>query len=79
MKSLTGSGLVQDYRTWKGTLERRPRMRSEHLGRALGSDHRATTDFTIGAEDSAKDGDVSAAWAIAFVVCALLALVSPFH
>jgi hypothetical protein len=53
-------------------------MRGQHLGRALGSDHRATTDFTIDAEGSAKDGDVSAAWAIAFVVCALLALVSPF-
>ena len=47
-------------------------MRSEHLGRALGSDHRANTDFV------ARDGDVSAAWAIAFVVCVLLALVSPF-
>ena len=53
-------------------------MRGQHLGRPLGSDHRATTDFAIDAESSAKDGDVSAAWAIAFVVCALLALVSPF-
>jgi hypothetical protein len=53
-------------------------MRGQHLGRALGSDHRATTDFTIDAEESTKDGDISAAWAIAFVVCALLALVSPF-
>ena len=53
-------------------------MRGQHLRRALGSDHRANTDFTIDAEVSAKDGDVSSAWAIAFVVCVLLALVSPF-
>jgi hypothetical protein len=53
-------------------------MRGQHLRRALGSDHRATGDFTIDAEDTAKDGDVSAAWAIAFVACALLALASPF-
>jgi hypothetical protein len=53
-------------------------MRGQDLGWALGSDHRAITDFTIDAEDTAKDGDVSAAWAIAFVVCAVLALASPF-
>ena len=49
-------------------------MRSQHLRRALGSDHRASTDFTIETDAAAKDSDVSAAWAIAFVVCALLAL-----
>jgi hypothetical protein len=48
-------------------------MRSWHFGRPLGSDHRAN-----GAETLAKDGDVSAAWAIAFVVCVLLGLASPF-
>jgi len=53
-------------------------MRGQHLGRLLCSDHRAITDFTIDAEGSAKEGDVRSAWAIAFVVCALLALVSPF-
>ena len=53
-------------------------MRSEHLTRTLGSDHRANTDFTIDAEVSAKDGDVSSAWAIAFVVVVLLGLLSPF-
>ncbi len=53
-------------------------MRSQHLRRPLGSDHRANTDFTIGAESPAKSGDVSAAWSIAFVVCVLLALASPF-
>ena len=53
-------------------------MRGQHLRRALGSDHRATTDFTIDAEGSAKGGDISAAWTIAFVACGLLALVSPF-
>jgi hypothetical protein len=42
-------------------------MRGQHLGRALGSDLRATTDFTINAMDTTKDGDVSAAWAIAVV------------
>jgi hypothetical protein len=53
-------------------------MHGEHLRLPLGSNHRATGDFTIDAEDTAKDGDVSAAWAIAFIVCALLALASPF-
>jgi hypothetical protein len=54
-------------------------MRSQHLGgRALGSDHRAKADFTIDAEVSSKDGDVSSAWAIAFVVMVLLGLLSPF-
>ena len=33
-------------------------MRGQHLRRALGSDHRANTDFPIDAEVSAKDGDV---------------------
>ena len=54
------------------------RMRGQHLRRALGSDHRANTDFNMDAETPAQDGDVSAAWAVAFVVCALLALASPF-
>ena len=53
-------------------------MRGQHLRRPLGSNHRANTDFTIDAEISAKDGDVSSAWAIAFVVCLLLGLLSPF-
>ena len=47
-------------------------MRGQHLGRALGSDHRANTEFTIDEEVSAKDGDVTSAWAIAFVAAALL-------
>ena len=51
-------------------------MRGQHLRRPL--DHRAITDSTIDAEISAKDGDVSSAWAIAFVVCLLLGLASPF-
>jgi len=49
-------------------------MRGHYLGRALGSDDRADTDF----EAPAKDRDISAAWAIAFVVCTLLGLLSPF-
>ena len=49
-------------------------MRGQYLGRALGSGDRVDTDF----EAPAKDGDVSAAWAIAFVVCVLLGLLSPF-
>ena len=53
-------------------------MWSQHLRRALGSDHRDSADFDMDAEASVKDGDVSAAWAIAFIVCGLLALVSPF-
>jgi hypothetical protein len=53
-------------------------MRGQHLGRPLGSDHRAITDFTIDAEVSAKDGAVSSDWAIAFVVIVLLGLLSPF-
>jgi len=52
-------------------------MRSQHLRPPLGSDHRADADFDMDAEASAKDGDVSAAWAIAFIICALLALLSP--
>jgi hypothetical protein len=51
----------------------------DRLSLSFGGTHiRATRDFTIDAEDTAKDGDVSAAWATAFVACALLALVSPF-
>ena len=53
-------------------------MRSEHLERPQDSDHRPITDIDMDAETSAKDSDVSAAWAIAFIVCALLALASPF-
>ena len=53
-------------------------MSSQHLERPLGSDHRPNTDFDMEAETPAKDDDVRAAWAIAFVVCVLLALVSPF-
>ena len=53
-------------------------MHGQHLERALGSDHRAITDFTMDAEVSTKNRDVSAAWAMAFVVCTLLGLVSPF-
>ena len=49
-------------------------MRGQYLGRALGSDDRADTDF----EAPTKNGEVSAAWAIALVVCALLGLLSPF-
>jgi hypothetical protein len=53
-------------------------MRSQHLRRPLGSNHSANADSTVDAEVSAKDGDVSSAWAIAFVVCLLLGLLSPF-
>jgi hypothetical protein len=53
-------------------------MRGQHLGRALGSAHRATMDSTEDLEASTTSGDVSSAWAVAFVVCVLLALVSPF-
>jgi hypothetical protein len=54
-------------------------MRDQHLGgRALGCDHRANTDSNVDLEVSAKDGDVSTAWSIAFVVCVLLWLLSPF-
>ena len=53
-------------------------MHGQHLERALGSDHRAISDFTMDAEVLAKNRDVSAAWAMAFIVCALLGLVSPF-
>ena len=53
-------------------------MRSEHLERPQDPDHRPNTDFDMDAETPAKDGDVSAAWTIAFIVCGLLALASPF-
>ena len=53
-------------------------MHGQHLRRALRSDHRANTGSTIDAEVSANDGNVSSAWAIAFVVCLLLGLLSPF-
>jgi hypothetical protein len=35
-------------------------------------------DFGMDAETSANNGNVSAAWAVAFIVCTLLALASPF-
>ena len=53
-------------------------MRGRHLERPLGSDHRPNMDFDMDATTPANDGDVSACWAIAFIVCALLALASPF-
>jgi hypothetical protein len=49
-------------------------MRGQYLERALGSDDRADTNLSA----PTKSGEVSAAWAIAFVVCALLGLLSPF-
>ena len=52
-------------------------MRDQHLRRPLGSDHRAITDFTIDAEASTR-GEVGSAWAIAFVVFVLLALLPAF-
>jgi len=52
-------------------------MPSQHLRRPLGSDHRADKDFDMDAETPATDGDISAAWAIAFIICAVLALLSP--
>jgi len=53
-------------------------MRGQHLRRALGSDHRANTDFTIDAEVSTTLGDIGSAWAIAFVVVVSLGLLSAF-
>lgn len=53
-------------------------MRGQNFGQALGSDHRANTDSNVDLEISAKDADVSSAWAIAFVVVVLLGLMSPF-
>jgi hypothetical protein len=53
-------------------------MRVQHLGRALGSDHRATTDPDMNFEAPPTDGDVSTAWAVAFVVIVVLGLLSPF-
>lgn len=53
-------------------------MRGQHLGRALGSDQRATTESNADSEVPVTDGDVSTAWAIAFVVVVLLGLLSPF-
>ena len=52
-------------------------MRGRHLRRALGSDHRAMADPDIVLEAPPTDGDVSAAWAVAFVVVVLLGLLSP--
>ena len=53
-------------------------MRGRHLERPLGSDHTPNTDFDMDVATPANDDDVSAGWAIAFIVCALLALASPF-
>ena len=53
-------------------------MSGRHLGQALGSDPGANTDSVLEAAASAKNRDISAAWAVAFVVCVLLALASPF-
>jgi hypothetical protein len=54
-------------------------MRGQHLGgQTLGFDHKATTDSNADLDASAKRGDVSSAWAIAFVVVVLLGLASPF-
>jgi hypothetical protein len=52
-------------------------MRGQHLRRPLGPDHTAMTDYRTDLEASTR-GNIGPAWAIAFVVCALLALVSPF-
>ncbi len=52
-------------------------MRGQHLRRALGSAHRATTDSDKDLEAPPTDGDVSVAWAVAFVVVVLLGLLSP--
>jgi hypothetical protein len=52
-------------------------MRSQHLRRPLGSDHRAMTDYSTDLDASTR-GEIGPAWVIAFVVCVLLALVSPF-
>ena len=54
-------------------------MRGQYLGRLLGSDHRAAvTDSNLDLQVPPTDGDVSMAWAIAFVVVVLLGLLSPF-
>ena len=53
-------------------------MPSQHLGRDPRSDHIANSDPAADSEVAVKDGDVSTAWAIAFVVVLLLGLLSPF-
>jgi len=54
-------------------------MRGQHIGGlAQNSDRRADTDSNVDLEVSAKDSDVSSAWAIAFGVMVLLGLASPF-
>ena len=53
-------------------------MSGQYLRQALGSDPGANTDSVLEAATSAKNRDISVAWAVAFVVCALLALASPF-
>jgi len=49
-------------------------MRGQYLGRLLRSDDKVDTYF----DTSPKNREVSVAWAFAFVVCALLGLLSPF-
>jgi hypothetical protein len=51
-------------------------MCGQHLGRLLGSDHRAIADFNIDAKGSTTGGDIGSAWAIAFVAFVLLGLLS---
>ena len=53
-------------------------MSGQDPRRPLGSDHRAIADFTVDAEVSMTRGDIGSAWAIAFVVVALLGLLSAF-
>jgi hypothetical protein len=53
-------------------------MRGQHLERALGSDQRANTEAIADCKVPVTDGDVSTAWAIAFVVVVSLGLLSPF-
>jgi hypothetical protein len=49
-------------------------MRGQHLERDRSADMDSNSDFAV----SANDGDVSSAWAIAFVMVVLLALLSAF-
>jgi hypothetical protein len=50
------------------------RMRDRHLERDRSADMDSNVDFAV----SANDGDVSSAWAIAFVAVLLLGLLSAF-
>jgi len=53
-------------------------MRGQHPKRSQGSDHRAATVFTVGLEVPTTRGDISSAWAIAFVAVGLLGFLSAF-